>query len=130
MSPPIAVADATAVTFTFKHYLTSVNAQVRFYTDADGTTQMGTRGTGTRDVTATNTSTAYEGPFTNPTPTQEFDSDINGGTITAMVSEKWYELDLGGGMQNVTLTAVSNVDAPGSATYRIIVDAPGGSELA
>lgn len=130
MSPPIAVAASTAVSFSFGQYLSSVNVEVRFYTDAAGTAQMGTRGTGTRDLTAINTSTAYEGPFRNPVDTQTFVSDINGGSITAAVSERSYELALGGGMQNVTITAAPNVNAPGSATYRIIVDAPGGSEFA
>lgn len=130
MSPPIANADATAVTFTFAQYRTSVNVQVRFYTDAAGTAEMGTRGTGTRDVTATNTSTAYEGNFANPGTTQPFVSDIDNGTIAAMVSEEWNEISLGGGMQNVTLVATVDVDAPGSVVYRIIVDAAGSSALA
>ena len=43
---------------------------------------------------------------------------------------KWYEIDLGSGMGNVTLVAAPTV-TPGTATvYRIIVDAAGSSALA
>ena len=126
MSAPILVADSTAVSFPFRLQRSAVSIQVRFYTDAEGLAEMGTRGTGTRDVTVTNTSTGYEGPFKAPVVVvPSFVSNIDGGVLAAMVSETWYELDLGSGLGEVTVVAVPNVDAPGSLTYRIIVDAEG-----
>lgn len=130
MSPPILVAASTAVFFDFAQYRLTVNAQVRFYTDAAGETELTPRGTGSRDITATNTSTAHQGAFSFPEATQTFNSDIDNGTIAAAVDGRWYELDLGGGMQNVTLTAAPNVTPVTAVTYRIVVDAPGDSALA
>jgi hypothetical protein len=126
MSPPLAVADATPVNFSFRLWKSSVNVQLRFYTDADGTVEVGTRGTGQRDVTATNTTSAYEGPFSDPAlVVPSLVSDINGGTITNMVDGKWYEIELGSGMGQLTLAAVSDVDPVGSVTYRVIAEAEG-----
>lgn len=129
ISPPILVAAATPVNFTFRERRTVVNVQVRFYTDAAGTVEMGTRGTGTRDLTATNSSSGYQGAFSNPTAIGPFTSNINNGAIVAMVSETWYELALGGGMGQLTLVAAANVDAPGSLSYRIIADSEGDSSV-
>jgi hypothetical protein len=129
ISPPILVAAATPVNFTLRNRRTSCNVQVRFYTDAAGTVEMGTRGTGTRDLTATNSSSGYQGSFSAPTAIGPFTSNINGGAITAMISETWYELGLGSGMGQLTLVAVANVNAPGSASYRIIVDSEGDSSV-
>lgn len=130
MSAPIAVASATAYKFSFAGYQASVNVQVKFYTDAAGTTPLAPLGTGSRDITATNTSTAFEGQFRNPTPTQTFDSTIDDGTITGAVDGRWYEIPLGSGMQNVTLVAVANVTPGTAVSYRLIVDTQGSSEAA
>jgi hypothetical protein len=129
MSPPIAVAAATAVKFTFSQYRSLVNAQVRFYTDAAGLLPLAV-GTGSRDITATNTAEAFEGPFTSPGTAETIVSGINGGTIVGAVDGTWYELDLGGGMQNVTLAAAANVTPGTAVSYRIFVDSPGSSALA
>lgn len=130
MSPPILVAAATAVKFSFLQYQRSVNVQTRFYTDAAGLVPLAI-GTGARDITATNTASAYEGQFADPGTTESsFVSSIDGGAISAAVDGRWYELGLGGGMQNVTLTAAVNVSPGTAVSYRIFVDAPGSSALA
>jgi hypothetical protein len=130
MSDPIAVADATAATFKFTYFRASVNVQVRFYTTlaAEPADQLSPRGTGSRDIAVTNVTGAFSGDSTIPTQVlREFTSDIDGGTITAMVDGKWYELALGGGMGQLTIAAVANT-TPGTAlSYRIIVDAAGSS---
>lgn len=131
MSGPIAVASATAYKFTFSGYQTSVNVQMKFYTDAAGETALAPLGTGSRDITATTTTSAFQGSFRNPEPaTQTFTSNINGGSISAAVDGRWYELALGSGMQNVTLAAAANVTPGTAVSYRIIVDASGSSEAA
>jgi hypothetical protein len=131
MSPPILVAASTAIKFSFSQRQASVNAQVRFYTDAAGLVELAPLGTGSRAVTATNTATAFEGLFSSPGATlSNFDNDINGGTITAAVDGRWYEIALGSGMGNLTLVAAPNVTPGTAVTYRIIVDAAGSSQLA
>lgn len=130
MSPPILVGASTAVAFTFSQRQSSVNVQVRFFTDTAGLVELAPLGTGSRDVTATNSSSAFQGPFSNPGTTLSFVSDINGGTLTGMVDGKWYELDLGANMGNVILVAAPNVSPGTAASYRIIVDVAGSSALA
>ena len=131
MSPPILVAASTAVEFAFSQRQASVNAQVRFYTDAAGLVELSPLGTGSRDFTATNTSSAFQGQFSDPgTELRNFASNIDGGTLAAAADGKWYEIDLGSGMGNVTLVAAPNVTPGTATTYRIIVDAAGSSALA
>lgn len=128
MSPPIAVADATAVRFDFSRYRDTVNVQVRFYSDAAGETELSPLGTGSRDLAITNTSTAFAGAFANPEVTQTFDSDVV--SLAAVADGLWTEVDLGGGMNNITVTAAVDVSPGTAVTYRIIVDAPGSSAFA
>lgn len=129
MSPPIAVADATPVNFDFSQYRASVNVQTRFYSDAAGLVEV-TPGTGSRDISATNVSTAYEGDFSDPgTVIEDFVSAIDGGAIAGAVDGRWYELTLGGGLDNVTLTAAANTTPGTAVTYRVFVDAPGSSSV-
>lgn len=128
MSPPIAVANADVVRYEFKTYRDSVNVQVVFYSDANGTVQIA-GGTGLRDITAENEAEAFEGQFADPGPEQQFLSGMEKGSLLGAVDGRWYELLLGGGMQNVLLSAVANVNPGGAVTYRLIVDAPGSSEL-
>lgn len=130
MSPPILVAASTAVAFTFSQRMPSVNVQVRFFTDAEGLIELAPVGTGSRDVTATNSATAFEGQFSDPGTTLTFTSAINGGTLSAMVDGTWYELDLGSNMGNVIIAAAPNVTPGGAVSYRIIVDTAGSSALA
>ena len=130
LSPPILEAASTAVRFDFSQYRLAVNVQVRYYTDAAGTVEVTPLETGSRNITATNTSTGYEGLFRSPGVPQTFNSNINNGTIAAAADGRWYELSLGGGLQNVTLVAAPNVPPGGAVSYRIIVDAPGDSALA
>lgn len=128
MSDPIAVADATPATFKFPNFRSSVNAQVRFYTDAGGLTEISPRGTGSRNVVATTTSAAYSGDATRPTETiREFVSDIDNGTLTAAEDGKWYVLSLGSGLGQVTLAAAANVTPGTAVTYRVFVDSEGRS---
>lgn len=126
MSPPILVAAATAVTFSFSGYRSNVNVQVRFYTDAEGLVPLAI-GTGSRDLTATNTSSAFQGSIVSPGTEETFVSNIDGGTLTAAVDGTWYELGLGGSMQNITLAAAANVNPGTAVSYRIFVDSPGSS---
>lgn len=130
MSDPIPVADATPATFKFTYFRSAVNVQVRFYTTlaAEPADQLSPRGTGSRDLTATNVSSAFSGGSTSPDEVlRNFTSDINGGSIVAMADGRWYELGLGGGMGQITLAAAANV-TPGTAlSYRVIVDADGSS---
>lgn len=127
MSPPILVAAATPINFVLRRRLVAVNIQVRFYTDADGLVEVGTRGTGSRDITATNISSAFEGVFGNPTRVvPNIVSDLENGTVTAMVDGKWIELLLGGaGLGQLTIAAATNTNPAGATSYRIIVDAEG-----
>lgn len=128
MSDPIAVADATPTTFKFSNFRSSVNVQVRFYTDADGRVELTPRGTGSRDIVATNTSAAYSGGPIRPTEViREFVSDINNGSLTAAADGKWYELTLGGGMGQVTLTSAPSTTPGTAVTYRVFADAEGQS---
>lgn len=129
MSDPIAVADETPATFKFQNFRTAVNVQVRFYSTlaAEPGDQLSPRGTGSRDLTVTNVSSAFSGGSISPTAVlRDFVSDIDGGTLTGVVDGKWYELTLGGGMGQVTISAASNVDGA-AVSYRIIVDAVGAS---
>lgn len=128
MSPPIAVASAALVRFSFRQFRSSVNVQVVFYSDAEGTAQIA-GGTGLRDVTAYNESDAFEGPFTDRTAQQSFVSTIDEGTLLGMVDLRWYQLFLGAGMQNVLLSGAVNVNPGGAVTYRIVVESAGESEL-
>ena len=131
MSPPILVADATAVAFSFAQRVASVNVQVRFFTDAAGLVSLSPVGTGSRDVVATNVASAFQGPFSFPETTLSgFVSAIDGGSLSAMKDGTWYELGLGSGMGNVIIAAASNVTPGGAVTYRIIVDTAGSSALA
>ena len=130
MSPPILVAASTAVAFTFAQRQSSVNVQVRFFTDAAGLVELSPLGTGSRDVTAINTASAFEGQFADPGTVLGFTSDINGGTLAAMADGKWYELGLGAGMGNVTIAAAPNTTPGTAVSYRIIVDTAGSSTLA
>jgi len=133
IGPPIPVADATSVLFDFRNYQRSVNAQVRFYTDLAGLVPLSPTGTGSRDITTTNTSSGYEGAFSNPVelPTvSPFVSTIENGVIAAAVDGQWYEILLGGGMQNVTLSSAAVVTPGTAVSYRLIVDSNGDSRLA
>jgi hypothetical protein len=126
MSPPIAVADATPVKFSFRMWRSSCNVQIRFYTDLAGTAEVATRGTGQRDVTGTNTTSAYEGTFTSPTTiVPVLVTDVPGATVANMVDGKWYSLDLGSGMGQLTLAAVADVNPGGAVTYRVIAEVEG-----
>lgn len=130
MSDPIPVAGATPATFKFVNFRSAVNVQVRFYTTlaAAPADQLSPRGTGSRDLTATNVSSAFSGGSTSPTEVlRDFTSDINNGTIVAMADGRWYELALGGGMGQITLVAAANVTPGAALSYRIIVDAEGAS---
>jgi hypothetical protein len=130
MSDPIPVADETPASFKFENFRASVNVQVRFYTTlaAEPADQLSPRGTGSRDITATNVSSAFSGGTISPTSVlRGFTSDINGGALVAAADGSWYELGLGGGMGQVTLTSAAVV-TPGTAlSYRLIVDAIGAS---
>ena len=131
MSPPILVADATAVVFRFSQRQATVNAQVRFFTDAAGLVELLPVGTGSRNVTATNSASAFEGEFADPgTTLTDFVSAIDSGTLTGMVDGTWYEFNFGSGMGNVILSAAVNVTPGGALSYRIIVDTAGSSALA
>ena len=131
MSDPILVADATPWSFAFSNYRSSVSVQVRFFTDLAGLVEVGSRGTGSRDLTAWNVSSAYSGKSTKPTATlRNFTSDLTNGTITGVPDGRWTELLLDGGLGQVTIAAVANTPVGGSVTYRIIVDAEGHSSAA
>lgn len=131
MSPPILVAASTAVKFTFSQRQLSANVQVRFFTDVDGLISLSPLGTGSRDITATNTSTAFQGLFSTPGTTLEnLISNIDDGVLTAAADGMWHEILLGSGMGNITLVAVANVTPITAVTYRLIVDAAGSSQLA
>ena len=130
MSDPIPVADETPASFKFDNFRTAVNVQVRFYTTlvAAPADQLSPRGTGSRDITATNVSSAFSGGTISPTEVlRGFTSDIDGGVLSAVPDGEWHELGLGGGMGQVTLTSAVVV-TPGTAlSYRLIVDAIGAS---
>jgi hypothetical protein len=131
MSGPIAVADATPWSFQFVNFRTAVNVMVRFYTDAAGTVDVGTLGTGSRDVTATNVSAAYQGNATRPTETmRDIACNIYNGTVTAMPDGQWREFSLGGGLGQITIAAAANVNPGGALAYRIFVEAVGTSSEA
>jgi hypothetical protein len=130
MSPPIAVADATPVLFSFSGYRTSCNVQVRFYTDADGIVSLSPLGTGSRALAFTNTSSAFEGAFADPGTEETFNSNINGSAVAAAVDGTWYKVDLLAGLQNLTIASAANVTPGTAVTYRIIVDVQGSSGLA
>jgi len=127
MSDPIAVASSDPWAFTFSNYRSSVNVQVRFYTDLAGETEISPRGTGSRDLTATNIAPAYAGSQTNPTSVQKLTSDIFNGALAALPDGLWRELSLGGGLGQVTIVAAPNTTPPGALTYRIVVEAEGRS---
>jgi hypothetical protein len=131
MSPPIAVGDSTEVFYEFRLRERTINVQYRFYTDTEGEVELTPAGAGLRVVTATNTSNAFEGPFSRPVDTQEdLESSINNGTLASAVDARWYEFFLGSGMSNVTISAAPDTTPGGAVTYRVIVDAPGSSRLA
>lgn len=125
MSPPIAVADATPVHFSFRLWKPSCNVQIRFFTDAEGTIEVGTLGTGQRDLTVTNTASAYEGPFSDPTARATFVSNLTNGVIANVVDGKWIEVPFGSGMGNMTIVAAADSNPIGSATYRVIAEVEG-----
>jgi hypothetical protein len=123
VSPPILVADATPALFNFTRRA-AVNVQVRFYTDAAGTVPSDT-GLGSRDLTATNSSMFYERGRDSGYRAKTLESEIDNGALMACVGGTWYEMLLGGGMQQLTLAATGGADPPGAASYRIAVDAEG-----
>ena len=125
MSDPILVAASTPWSFAFSNYRSSVSVQVRFFTDANGLVEVGTRGTGSRDLTATSVSRAYSGRSTNPTAVLSLVSDLSSSTISALPDGQWAELLLDGGLGQVTIVAAPNVTPGGAITYRIIVEADG-----
>lgn len=132
MSPPIAVADATPVTFRFDLWQTSALVQVRFYTDAAATeaAQLSPLGTGSRNITASMTVTALQDED-SPGDAQIFaGGNIDGAApLVAVPDGKWEEIDLGSGSKNLTIVSAANV-TPGSAvSYRIIVSPAVGSSV-
>lgn len=131
VSPPIPVADDTPLDCELTIRRLSVNVQFRYYSDAAGTLEVVPRGGGTRDLVATNRASGFVGDFRNPTAViAPFVSDVEGGTLSTAVSERWYELNLGSGFGQLTITAAGlGADAPGAATYRIVVDADGKSSI-
>jgi len=131
MSPAIPVAASTPASFTFSLRKLSCNVQFRFYTDAAGSegADYSPRGTGSRNLTATASTTSFEGSVQSPTTVfyQPFTSDIANGTFPAMPDGQWFELGLGSGAGQVTIVATPDVTPGGAVSYRVFVDADGAS---
>lgn len=108
-----------------------MNVQVRFFTDTEGMVPLAPAGIGSRNIVATNQSVAYEGnPTRSTSRLTAFQSAINNGTFAAAADATWYELGLGGGLGQVTITATANVTPGGAVTYRIFVESAGASSAA
>lgn len=108
----IAVAAATATTFTFKSPRRYIAVAVVFY-DTNGAVLVGS---GTRDITVSANSAA---------DTAKLTMEIEGASASAQPERKYQPMDLGFECASISISCAA-ATTPGSAThYRIWVEGVG-----